>query len=116
MSARIWGKNKTPGELGDPAGIHAGKIIPMKLILAILRDVDSESVSNALIGRGLRVTRIASTGGFLRRGSTTLLIGVDDESLEQAIQLVKENCSAATEPGMRRATLFVLNVNRFVQV
>jgi uncharacterized protein YaaQ len=88
----------------------------MKLILAILRDEDSETVSNALIGGGLRVTRIASTGGFLRRGSTTLMIGVDDENVEQAIQLVKENCASAIEPGMRRATLFVLNVNRFVQV
>lgn len=88
----------------------------MKLILAILRDEDSEAVSNALVGGGLRVTRIASTGGFLRRGSTTLMIGVEDENVEQAIQLVRENCSSLAEPGMRRATMFVINVNRFVQV
>jgi uncharacterized protein YaaQ len=88
----------------------------MKLIIAILRDEDSEPVSSSLIEAGFRATRIASTGGFLRRGSTTLIIGVEDEKVEEAMQVVREHVSSVSVPGMRRATLFVVKVDRFVQV
>jgi uncharacterized protein YaaQ len=88
----------------------------MKLIIAIIRDEDSEPVSQALVNQQFRVTRIASTGGFLRRGSTTLMIGVDEEMVDAAIEVVRENCSPAPEPGLRRATLFVLDVAHFTQV
>jgi uncharacterized protein YaaQ len=85
-------------------------------IIVILRDEDSEPVSSSLIEAGFRATRIASTGGFLRRGSTTMMIGVDDEQVEQAIQVIREHVTAVSVPGMRRATLFVVKVERFVQV
>jgi uncharacterized protein YaaQ len=88
----------------------------MKMILAILRDHDSEGVSQALISAGLRVTRVASTGGFLRRGSTTFMIGVSDEQVDQAIQVIRDNVSTQTEPGIKRATLFVLPVDSFTQI
>jgi uncharacterized protein YaaQ len=88
----------------------------MKLILAILRDQDCEPVTNALVAAGLGVTRIASTGGFLRRGSTTMLVGVDEQRVEDAIQLVGQNCSPSDPPDSKRATLFVLKVDQFTQV
>jgi uncharacterized protein YaaQ len=88
----------------------------MKLILVILRDDDSENVNNALIHAGFRVTQIASTGGFLRRGSTTFMIGVDDDKVDDAIQVVNDNCSLLIEPGLKRATMFVLNIENFTQV
>lgn len=88
----------------------------MKLIIAILSDQDSESASQALISEGFRVTRIASTGGFLRRGSTTMMIGVDDDKVDPAIEIIRENCALTVEPGMKRAALFVLNVDRFIQI
>ena len=58
----------------------------MKLIIAILRDIDHDAVSQALTSAGFRVTLIASTGGFWRRGNTTLLIGCEDEQVEHAIE------------------------------
>jgi uncharacterized protein YaaQ len=88
----------------------------MKLIVAILRDEDVENVSHALLDCDFRVTRIASTGGFLRRGNTTLMIGVEDEKVDQAISVIRQNCTAQVEPGMKKATLFVLNVASFEQV
>ncbi|HLE14740.1 MAG TPA: cyclic-di-AMP receptor [Anaerolineales bacterium] len=88
----------------------------MKLIIAILRDEDSEPVSTAMIEAGFRATRIASTGGLLRRGSTTMMVGVEDDRIDEAMQVVRAHVSAAAEPGMRRATLFVVKVDRFVQV
>ncbi len=86
----------------------------MKLIIAILRDVDHDAVSQALTSAGFRVTLIASTGGFWRRGNTTLLIGCEDEQVEHALELVRQNVSAAAEPGTRHATIFVLKVDHFV--
>lgn len=88
----------------------------MKLILAILRDTDTEKVSQALVSSGLRVTRIASTGGFLRRGSSTLMIGVDDEKVDDAIQVIREHVSPPSEPTSKRATLFVVNIEHYTQV
>jgi uncharacterized protein YaaQ len=88
----------------------------MKLIIAIIGDHDNEPVSQALIKAGFRVTRVASTGGFFRRGSTTLMIGVDDPMLEEAIKVLRNTTTAPTEAGLRRATLFVLNVEHFSQI
>jgi len=88
----------------------------MKLIIAILRDSDNESVSQALVNEGYRVTRIASTGGFLRRGSSTLMIGTEYERVDRAIELIRNNLGPVTEPGTNRASLFVLNVEHFHQV
>ncbi len=88
----------------------------MKLIVAIIRDDDNETVSQALIGAGFRVTRIASTGGFLRRGSSTLMIGVAVEKVDEAIQIIRDAIVPPVEPGMKRATLFVLNVENFTQL
>ena len=88
----------------------------MKMIIAIIRDLDNEPVSQALITGGFRVTRIASTGGFLRRGSSTLMIGVADEKVDEAIQILKDNTSPAEESGQKRATLFVLDVKNFTQI
>ena len=57
----------------------------MKLILAILSNDDSPVASNALNKNGFSVTKLATTGGFLRAGNTTLIIGCEDEKVEAAI-------------------------------
>jgi uncharacterized protein YaaQ len=88
----------------------------MKLIITIISDYDNEPVSQALILANFRVTRIASTGGFLRRGSSTLMIGVPDEEVDKAIQVVQNNLASTADPNAKRATLFVLNVENFTQI
>jgi uncharacterized protein YaaQ len=84
----------------------------MKLIISIIQDHDTEPVSKALTSMSFRVTLVASTGGFLRKGSSTLLIGVDDNQVEQALQILRDTCSLAGEPNQKRATIFVLNVQK----
>lgn len=88
----------------------------MKLIVAILNDHDTEAVLQVLMEKGFRATRIASTGGFLRRGNTTLLIGTEAERVAEAIDLIREACRAPEDPSQRRATIFVLDVARFEQL
>ena len=88
----------------------------MKLIIAILRDTDNECVSRALTSKGFRVTLIASTGGFLRRGSITLLIGVDDTQVDESLQIIRENCAPPAEPNASRGTIFVLPVERYTHL
>ena len=87
----------------------------MKMIVAILQNEDSESATEALMSSELCVIEIASTGGFLRQGSSTLMIGVEDASVDEAIQIINNNCTPSVEPMQKRATLFVLNVEHFEQ-
>lgn len=87
----------------------------MKMIILILKDSDSETVTQALTSADYRVTRVASTGGFLRSGVATLLLGVDNDRVDSAIGLIREKISKAA-PNEKRATLFVVPVERFEQV
>ena len=87
----------------------------MKLIFAILRDHDADPVTQSLTAANFRVTRVASTGGLLRRGTTTLLIGVDDDKVDAAIEVMCGKCSPPAE-GEKRLTVFVVPVERFTQV
>lgn len=62
----------------------------MKLIVFVTNDSDADASVDALVEQGFRVTRLATTGGFLRRGNTTLLVGVEDSQVEQAHALLKQ--------------------------
>ena len=87
----------------------------MKMIILILKDSDSDLITQALTSAQYRVTRVASTGGFLRSGVATLLLGVLDERLESALELIRAKLTPLPS-GERRATLFVVPVERFEQV
>jgi len=87
----------------------------MKMILVIVRNEDRDSVLDALIKADFRATYIASTGGFLRRGNTTLLIGTEAERVDLALETIRNACSPAAD-GLRRATVFVLKLDNFTQL
>jgi uncharacterized protein YaaQ len=87
----------------------------MKLVIGIIRDVDSGPVVDELITQGFRVTRVASTGGFLRRGNVTLLIGVEEPQVDGVIEVFKEKCTQPEE-NQNRATVFVVNAPYFEQI
>ncbi|MEL7625573.1 MAG: cyclic-di-AMP receptor [Anaerolineaceae bacterium] len=88
----------------------------MKLIMAIIKDADNDRVSKKLTDEKYRVTFIASTGGFLRSGRSTLIIGVEDDRVEKALQIVKENTTLPDNPEEKQATVFVLDVEGFSQL
>lgn len=87
----------------------------MKMVILIIKERDADEVLQALTSEKYRVTRIASTGGFLRSGVVTLLLGVRDERLESALDLIRKKLTPLPS-GEKRATLFVVPVERFEQV
>lgn len=106
----------------------------MKLILAVVEDDDAARLMDALIENDFSATKLASTGGFLLRGNTTLLIGVDDDQVSQVIEIVRQKCTRRKkllpqtsseiptsinlpiEVESGGATLFVLSVDQFHKV
>ena len=68
----------------------------MKLVVAVIHDRDQKRTTDALRHAGFRFTKIGSTGGFLREGNTTLMIGVDDERLPELKKLIQHTCRTRT--------------------
>ncbi|MGE7624273.1 cyclic-di-AMP receptor [Viridibacillus sp. NPDC096237] len=66
----------------------------MKLVVAVVQDQDSNRLSNALTKNEFRATKLASTGGFLRSGNTTFLIGTEDSLVSKALDVIRDNCRA----------------------
>ena len=62
----------------------------MKLIVAIVQDEDAGRLVSALMDKGFGVTKLATTGGFLRAGNTTLISGVEDDKLQDALGDLQE--------------------------
>ena len=104
----------------------------MKLVTAIVNKDDSKAVCNELLKAKFYVTRLATTGGFLMAGNMTLMIGTEDERVDECIACISKCCKQRTEivPGTASlgvglestmpiqvtvggATVFVTNVERF---
>jgi uncharacterized protein YaaQ len=66
----------------------------VKLVIAVVQDKDSQKLSGKLIQKGFGATKLASTGGFLKSGNTTFLIGVEEERVEEVLQVIKETCKS----------------------
>jgi len=88
----------------------------MKVILAVARDDVAEIVSDALVENDYHVTRVSSSGGFLRRGSTTLVCGVEDDQVEGVLQVIRATCEAGPDCGVYCTTIFVLDSQQMIQI
>ncbi|MFD1849283.1 cyclic-di-AMP receptor [Oceanobacillus bengalensis] len=65
----------------------------MKLVLAVVQDKDSNRLISALGEGNFQVTKLATTGGFLKEGNTTLMVGCKDERVDGVLSIIKDNCS-----------------------
>ena len=109
----------------------------MKLVLAIVQDDDALDLIEELNDKGFRVTKLATTGGFLKSGNTTLMIGVEIDKVDIVINIIEEVCKrrkqvVSTQPGLSGesgmympfplevevggATIFVSDVDQFYKV
>jgi uncharacterized protein YaaQ len=108
----------------------------MKLVMSIVHNDDASRLVDALTGADYRATTISTTGGFLRQGNATILVGIEDDQISHVLELIKENCQTrrqfinplppVAEPGemylptpvevqVGGATVFVLDVVQFEQ-
>lgn len=90
-----------------------------KLIIAVVQNEDADNVVDALLEDEFRATRLASTGGFLRRGNTTLMVGADEGQIDRIMDLVRSNArsnstsSDGSEVQSAAATVFVLDLEDY---
>ena len=85
----------------------------VKLVIAIVQDRDAGKAVDGLIGRGFGATRINTAGGFLKRGNSTILTGVQDEETHDVIQILRDTCGQPTTDSSGNRTtgvVFVLPV------
>lgn len=66
-----------------------------------MQDNDAERLTKALGNAGFRSTKLASTGGFLKSGNTTIMIGCEDELVGDALDIVKKKCSERVKGSAR---------------
>ncbi len=66
----------------------------MKLIMAIVQDKDSNRLANEFIDADIRATKLSSTGGFLKAGNSTFIIGIEDDRVQDALELIKKTCQS----------------------
>ncbi len=91
----------------------------MRLVIAVVQNEDADAVIDALLENDFRATRLASTGGFLRRGNTTIMMGVQDHQVEPVLDLIRGEAHArarqeeAGEIRTSAATVFVLNLDQY---
>jgi uncharacterized protein YaaQ len=109
----------------------------VKLIVAIVHNEDARPLVDALLEREYRSTRLHSSGGFLRQSNATIVLGVEDERVDEVMGIIRETCTSRTqvvnpmppimEPGefflpypleveVGGATVFVLPVDRFERI
>ena len=69
----------------------------LKLVIVIASDADADRLMKRLIEQGLPATKVSSTGGFLHRGSATILSGVEADEVEPVMAMVREECHARAE-------------------
>lgn len=107
----------------------------MKFIIAIVQDYDVDRLLRTVTSAGLRATKISSTGGFLRMGNTTVIMGVEDDQLQTCYRLIEQSCRSRIEvqldpvaaeyaewyaAGLHEVTIggavvFQMNVGQFIQ-
>lgn len=121
----------------EPTGtkVIGGEVSLVKLLVTIVQDQDVPVLLDTLMKEGFSATKLASTGGFLRTGNTTLLIGVDNEKVESALELIGRVSSKREQyqldplttlgstimPKMDKVTVggaivFVVDVERFEKI
>ena len=110
----------------------------MKLIYAIIRYDNEDDVTTSLTKHKFSVTRLSTTGGFLKKGNTTLMIVTEPERVDEAIDIIKKECGhhqkitinmpyvsgssmvhCATMPmsvDVGGATIFVVDVERYEKI
>lgn len=91
----------------------------MKLVIVVLDNENSKKITKMLLSKKFRATKLASSGGFLGLGNTTLLIGAEDERVEEIISLIKKehvNINKKTGEDDSKIHIFVTPIVDYVRI
>jgi uncharacterized protein YaaQ len=97
----------------------------MKLVHIIVRNEDANKVTEALVENGFYITRLASTGGFLRMGNTVFISGIEDDQLDRMIKLIHAYTEVHIHPPsshrreetrVSRAVVFVQDMEQLLKL
>ncbi len=107
----------------------------MKLVIAIVHDDDVGGLLKAMNKADFRSTKLSTSGGFLRAGNTTLLIGIEADRLDELKGIIEASCrtrkeivttppllgegslaSVPIEITVGGATMFVLDVEQYFKI
>jgi uncharacterized protein YaaQ len=69
----------------------------MKLLVSIVNSDDARGLTDALMREGYRATTISTTGGFLRQGNATILVGIEDGKVDDVLEVIHDNCRTRTQ-------------------
>ncbi len=87
-----------------------------KLLIVILRGSVHDALLRRMLDARFRVTELSSTGGFFRRQGSTLLIGLPQERVEEALTLIRETCPTPPDADEHSATIFVLDAEQILSI
>jgi uncharacterized protein YaaQ len=94
----------------------------MKLAIAIIQDEYINKVMKALMAEKIRATKLSSTGGFLKSGSTTLLIGIEEDEINNLIEIIKSQCKTKkikdgeSEITIGGANIFIMDIDKHMRI
>ncbi|OFK58026.1 hypothetical protein HMPREF2811_06075 [Globicatella sp. HMSC072A10] len=66
----------------------------MKLVIAVVQDQDKNILSDAFYEADIRATKLSSTGGFLRSGNTTFMVGIEEDRVDEVLDIIKHSCQS----------------------
>ncbi len=108
----------------------------MKLLIGIVNSDDANELLNEMNKSSFQATRLSTSGGFLKTGNVTFLVGVEDERVDELIDIFKECCSRRTqmvptappfigegflsaapvEITIGGATIFIMDIDKFLKI
>lgn len=109
----------------------------MKLIIAVIHDEDAHKLVDALTSEGYMATKLASTGGFLKTGNTTLFVGVEEQEVDKVLGIIENKCQTKKELSLMNppipsaiegcmpypveitvggATIFVIDIEKYLKI
>ncbi len=94
----------------------------MKLAIAIIQDEFTNKVMKAFMSEKIRATKLSSTGGFLKSGNTTLLIGIEDDKADYVIDIIRSQCQSKkvkdgeSEVTVGGANIFIMDIDKHLRV
>lgn len=108
----------------------------MKLVIGIVNSDDAGNLLSEITQASFQATKLSTSGGFLKMGNVTVLVGVEDERTDEVVEIFKNCCSRRTqmvsaappflgegflsaapvEVTIGGATLFIIDVEKFMKI